>query len=121
MHKHLRIGSTQYPIANVHFSNFYNVHFCLKLTTFKRALALLHIGTIAWIVWDLTSQIYHRDRIGLFVLIILFEFIVAGDLDFLSHIYIKVFMAPIITAEKLVFPQYAYKEDSRCAVYLYNM
>ena len=32
----------------------------------------------------------------------------------------KVFMDPIIITASLVFPQYSYEEDARCAIYLDN-
>ena len=63
------------------------------------------MGMIAWIVLVLKYQIGNRATIGLLFMLVLFKSITEGAYVFLSYIYVKVFIAPIIIAAILVFPQ----------------
>ena len=63
------------------------------------------MGMIAWIVLVLKYQIDNRATIGLLFMLVLFKSITEGAYVFLSYIYVKVFIAPIIIAAILVFPQ----------------
>jgi suppressor for copper-sensitivity B len=88
---------------------------------FKKVLAILLIGTIAWLLWILSSQIGDRATIGLFFLLLLFKFVVEGASGFLRHRHAKVFIALIIVTASLVLPQYAHKEDANRAAHLDNV
>lgn len=85
---------------------------------FKKALAILLIGTIAWLLWILSSQIGDRATIGLFFLLLLFKFIVECSSGFLKYKLAKIFIALIIIIASLVLPQYAYKEDVKHSTHL---
>ena len=98
----------QYSVVNVCFSNFHCVHFHSKVTTFKNALAILLIITIAWVLWVLSSQIWNRATIRLFLFLMLSQFIVKVDSVFLRYISIKVFMDPFIIVSILFLPRYSY-------------
>lgn len=85
---------------------------------FKKALAILLIGTIAWLLWILSSQIGDRATFGLFFLLLLFKFTVEGSSGFLKYRLAKVFIALIIIIASLVLPQYAHKEDVKHSAHL---
>ena len=91
------------------FSNLHNVHFRPKVKKFKKVLAIFLIGTIARNLWVLCSQIGNIATIGLLFLLLLFKFTTVGASGFLMYSSTKVFIAPIIIAARLVFPQYAYR------------
>ena len=54
-------------------------------------------------------------EIGLVFLILLFKLLVEGNSVFLRYTSVKFFIAILIIAASLVFPQYGYKEDARHA------
>jgi thiol:disulfide interchange protein len=87
----------------------------------KKVLAILLIGTIAWLLCILSSQIGDRATIGLFFLLLLFKFVVENASGFLRHKLAKVFIALIIVTGSLVLPQYAHKEDANRVAHLDNV
>ena len=88
---------------------------------FKKILAIFLIGTIAWLLWVLSSQIGDRATIGLLLLLLLFKFVVEGGAGFLRYRSVKIFIALIIITASLVLPKYAYKEDASHKAYLDNL
>ena len=82
------------------------------METFKKFLAILLIGTVAWLLWVLSSQIGDRATFGLFLLLLLFKFSIEDDSSFLKNRYSKIFMILIIIIASLVLPQYAHTEDA---------
>ena len=62
------------------------------------------LGKFSWVLWFLRHQIINRDTIGLLFMLLLFKFIGESDSGFPRYKYVKVFIYPIIIAERLVFP-----------------
>jgi len=82
------------------------------MNKFKQFLALLLIGTIAWLLWILTAQIGERAVFGLFLLLLLFKFSLENDTGFLKGKFYKASILILVIAASLILPQYASKEDS---------
>ena len=91
------------------------------METFKKFLAILLIGTVAWLLWVLSSQIGDRATFGLFLLLLLFKFSIEDTSSFLKNKYSKIFMVLIIIIASLVLPQYAHKEDIKHDTHLDNV
>ena len=53
-------------------------------------LAILLIGTNAWILWVIRYQIGDRGNIGSFLLLIIFKLIVECASGFLGYIYVNI-------------------------------
>jgi suppressor for copper-sensitivity B len=81
------------------------------MDSFKKFLALLLVGTIAWLLWVLSSQIGDRAAFGLFLLLLLFKFSIENESGFLKKWFLKTMLILVIITSSLILPQYAYRED----------
>lgn len=91
------------------------------MESFKKFLAILLIGTVAWLLWVLSSQIGDRATFGLFLLLLLFKFSIEDNSGFLKNKYPKIFVVLIIITASLILPQYAHTEDTEHNTHLNNV